>query len=79
MVTMTTSQLGLDRARPAVSSHGTELPMHGNWRDGTVASSFCGSTGLFTDPAVMTETNVTVGAQMLTIKRPARLLGTRST
>ena len=79
MVMMTTPQLGQDRARPTVSSHATQLPMYGNWRDGSAAPSFCRSTGLSSDTAVVPETNFTVGARKQTIQRPARHLGTRST
>ena len=79
MDTMTTFRPGPDRARSVASSHAHESPMMGIWHDGSSARCFCGSTGLFTDTAVVNETADTVGARKRMIERPTRHLGTRST
>ena len=81
MVTLMPNQQVLDRPRPAVASHAVAPITGGNWRLGSVASAFGGTTGLFTD-ACAAYVNETTGTQTVakhTIKRPARHLGTRST
>ncbi len=81
MVTLMPNQQVLDRPRPAVASHAVAPTTGGNWRLGSVASAFGGTTGLFTDActAYANETTGTQTAAKHTIKRPARHLGTRST
>ena len=81
MVTLMTNHQVLDRPRPAVASVAVAPIVGGNWRLGSVASTFGGTTGLFTD-ACSTYVNGATGipaAPKHTTKRPARHLGTRST
>ncbi len=80
MVTTTTPQLGPDRARTAVPSHATALPMTGGWRDGSIALGLCGTTGLFAlaNTAGVKGATTSVG-NPTQIERSTRHLGTRST
>lgn len=80
MVTLMTNHQVLDRPRHTVASHAV-APTGGNWRFGSVASAFGGTTGLFTDActAYVNGAMGTTVASKQTIKRPARHLGTRST
>ena len=81
MVTLMPNHQVLDRPRHAVASHAIAPTTGGNWRLGSVAPAFGGTTGLFTD-ACTAYGNETTGTQVAakhTIKRPARHLGTRST
>ncbi|MDW3215850.1 MAG: hypothetical protein R8G01_17770 [Ilumatobacteraceae bacterium] len=80
MVTLLPNRQVLDRPRSAVASHVVVPNTGGNWRLGSAAPAFGGTTGLFSGAcaAYMGETTGTQVAKH-TIKRPARHLGTRST
>jgi len=79
MVTMTTTQLGPDRMRPAVPSHAVALSMTAGRSDDSVDPGFCGATGLST-LAVTAGVKCTNSVGNRTqIERPTRHLGTRST
>jgi hypothetical protein len=80
MVTLMPNRSVLDRPRHA-ASHAAVSNQGGNWRLGTVAPTFGGTTGLFTDAcsAYVNQAWATPTASKHAIKRPARHLGTRST
>ena len=80
MVTLMPNQ-AMDRPRRAGASRAVVPTTGGNWRPAAVAPAFGGTTGLFTD-ACAAYVNGTTGTKVAaehSIKRPTRLLGTRST
>jgi len=81
MNTLLTRHADPDRSRLVTSSHADSPTTGGNWRVAAAAPANAGSTGLFTSVCAtyVTGTNRTAGAFEQMIKRPARLLGTRST
>ena len=81
MVTLMPNHQVLDRPRHAVASHAIAPTTGGNWRLGSVAPAFGGTTGLFTDACAAYVNGATgiPAASKYTTKRPARHLGTRST
>ena len=81
MVTLMPNHQVLDRPRHAVASHAAVPTTGGNWRLGSVASTFGGTTGLFTDACAAFGNGATgiPAVSEYTTKRPARHLGTRST
>ncbi len=79
MVTPMMCQTDVDRSRHSVSSHAAAPTTGGNWRLGSVAPAFDGSTGLSAGVCSTYVTGTNPAGADEQIERPARHLGPRST